>query len=150
MPITSGSWPTRVELALDGLHDAPLDRAREAIIQAVVVNAHGARSVVRVGAIDEDVRRRDASRLVNLRDNRVERCAGHHQDITRNNGEPNAVPFDHSSDATQLPLLTRRFARSDAPGDGHRVISRQFNRGDADEKFTGFPLRECRDSKCQE
>ena len=87
---------------------------------------------------------------MNFRDDRVERRACHHQDIACDNGEPNALSLKDRGHAPQLALLSGSFACRDAASNWHRIVSCQFSGGDADEKFSGFRLREGRERKPQE
>ena len=136
--------------ALHGIENSALDSFREGIIRAVVVKAHRARGMVGVGAIDEDVGCRDAGRALNIGDDGIEGCTGHHQHIASNDGESNAVFLEHCGDAAQFTFLAGGFSRGNAAGDDHRVIGSQFSGRDTDAQFDGFRLGKYRSDECQE
>ena len=99
---------------------------------------HGARGVVRVRAVDEDVRFGNAEGLRDFLRDRVEQVAVEHEHVARDDAHfPRTGLLDHDRDRPQLSLLPLHLVRQDAAADDHVVVGYEFDGRGADASHCG-------------
>ena len=126
----------RLELAirvLRGRDDRLLHPAAEELVALVAVNGHGARRVMRVRAVDENVATSGMlSALATSSTAGSSQVASQHEHVARDDGDftfPAARRLlDHDRDRPQLALLALHLVRHDAAADDHVVIGFEFDR----------------------
>ena len=112
-------------------HDGLLNLPAEQFIALVAVQRRGARRVVRMGAVHENVGGRNLECLRDLLDRRVQQVAGQHEYVAcddRHFSLPGSLRLlNHDRDGPEFALLTLHLVRHDAPADDHVVGGFEFH-----------------------
>ena len=117
---------------LNGFDDGGLNSFGKDRIQIVAVQFDSAGRMMGVGAVDQNVRGRNAGSLFNFDHDRVELFAGHHQNVASDDRQLDRGFGEDGGHGAQLAFLPSGFARQDTSGDDHGVIGFQFDGGCAD------------------
>ena len=111
---------------LNRFQNAVLDDTTEAFVPLVTVQCDGARCVMCVGGVDENVRPGNAGRLLDFLHHRVEQIARQHQHVARNHGKlVTRRLFEHNRYGAKLSFLALGLDPVDHPAEDHRIIGFQ-------------------------
>ena len=117
---------------LHGFDHRPPDAGDKRWHRSVVVQGHGARRMMRVRAIDEDMGGRNADGLLDFFDHRIEILPRHHQHVIGDDRElPERLLCQDHSHGAQLALAPFRPRLMNAAGDNHGIVSFEFHGGRA-------------------
>jgi hypothetical protein len=110
------------------LHDRAADRADKRRVGPVIMHAHRARRMMGMGAVDQEVRRRNAGGLFDFRHHRVKVSARHHQEIVGHDRKlSERLFFQHHRHSAQLAVSPFGESFMDPARNHHRIIRLEFH-----------------------
>jgi hypothetical protein len=118
---------------LDGFHNSALHVFDKCLIQSVAMEDERAGRMMSVSAIDQDVGEWDPRCAFNFFGHRIELVARHHQDVAGDKSEfAEGFLLEDDGDGAKLSLLPFGFARRDATGNHHLIITFELSCSGAD------------------